>query len=263
MESKTLTVEIKVLDEFTNGPEVGVAEVTPKLAARIRELSSGARALGAYKVAEFEYSLNLYVRDWEREDKAIIPAADMSEEEKNACRSDCTTLNVNKEKFYWRGYIKNTGIAWESSPTPLSYLDDIEKPEVKSTGYATALAALRRIEASILTGSIAEKDIREVALKDIRSILEAPNPVVGVVVEGGLVQSIVSDQPDEFIAPDFVVIDYDTAEADDSEVIPVSSLDGTTKESIARIEVVERASIDLQKLKSNILNQPLPGCDPR
>jgi hypothetical protein len=67
---------------------------------------------------------------------------------------------------------------------------------------------------------------------------------VAVILEGGLCQSIVSDDP-SMIGKLFMVIDYDT-DGSQSEITLVPNEDiGTTEEAICRLERVKEAAIDL------------------
>jgi len=71
-------------------------------------------------------------------------------------------------------------------------------------------------------------------------------PKIAVVLEGGLVQCIVSDAP-EHINADFVVIDYDRECASEKQ-IAVPQSDGSLADAVAYGEVVAPAEIDLKSV---------------
>ena len=68
-------------------------------------------------------------------------------------------------------------------------------------------------------------------------------PKFAVIVQDGLVQSIVSHDP-AFIAVDFVVIDYDTEGADRDDLRPIPQGDGKTELAFYGLRTTERADID-------------------
>jgi hypothetical protein len=114
-------LEIHVGSEFDRGPEVAVVEITEKLTARIRQLALAAKALGVYKIAEFDCSPDFYLRDDEvEEDGPIAYREPADEDEEKACRTECVTLNVTPEDYFWSGLVKHTSIRWETEPVSLS-----------------------------------------------------------------------------------------------------------------------------------------------
>lgn len=118
-------LEVYIESEFDHGPEVAVVEITEKLTARIRQLAMAAKALGAYKIAEFEGSPDFFLRDYEveEEDGPVAYREPTDEEEEKALRVECVTLNVTPEDYFWSGLVKHTSIRWETEPVPLSDLD--------------------------------------------------------------------------------------------------------------------------------------------
>jgi hypothetical protein len=118
-------LEIHVGSEFDRGPEVAVVEITEKLNARIRQLALAAKALGVYKIAEFDCSPDFYPRDdeVEEEDGPTAYREPADDDEEKACRTECVTLNVTPEDYFWSGLVKHTSIRWETEPVSLPDLD--------------------------------------------------------------------------------------------------------------------------------------------
>lgn len=75
-------------------------------------------------------------------------------------------------------------------------------------------------------------------------------PTVAVVMEGGLVQCLVSDQP-EAVDCDFLIIDYDTEGSIADEIDNVEQRDGNLSEAIVRVETVDEAEIGLAALQKS------------
>src|ERR1039457_5281910 len=71
-------------------------------------------------------------------------------------------------------------------------------------------------------------------------------PVLAIMIEGGLVQCVISDKPELFNGIDVLVYDYDTEGADEDEMIEVHDLDGEKKEAVGRVETVTLAGIDIK-----------------
>jgi hypothetical protein len=68
--------------------------------------------------------------------------------------------------------------------------------------------------------------------------------MLAIVVEGGIVQDIVTDEP-ELLNEPVVLIDYDTEGAYESELIRVPSDDARICDAYANVEHIARAGIDL------------------
>lgn len=74
-------------------------------------------------------------------------------------------------------------------------------------------------------------------------------PFLAVVLEGGLVQCVVSDQPDYFKGQDVMVIDYDTS---DDDTVEVPQGDGSISDAYVSGYGVTLAAIDLKETNDNI-----------
>ena len=87
----------------------------------------------------------------------------------------------------------------------------------------------------------------------IIEILDRPAPKVAVILEGGLVQDIVSDSPEDVPAT-FMVVDYsaDDCDDDDEDVVLVEQGDGNTARAYARTETVYSSGIDLDVIHADI-----------
>lgn len=73
---------------------------------------------------------------------------------------------------------------------------------------------------------------------------ESKRPKVAIVLEGGIVQAIVSDQPEQ-VDVDFTVIDYDTDGVDEAELVAVPQSDGYLSQALAYDPGFGCADIDL------------------
>ncbi|HIE53869.1 MAG TPA: hypothetical protein EYP90_01595 [Chromatiaceae bacterium] len=69
---------------------------------------------------------------------------------------------------------------------------------------------------------------------------------LAVVIEGGQVQSIVTDCPERFVKTNFLVIDYDEEDYDEADHIPVLQGDGTVSTAFADLWPLEETAIDLK-----------------
>ena len=82
-------------------------------------------------------------------------------------------------------------------------------------------------------------------IPQIREYLDSPPPKVAVVLDGGLVQCLTSDRPNDVPPITFMVIDYDTDGAAPEETVKVPQGDGDISEAFARVETLGQAEIDL------------------
>lgn len=90
-------------------------------------------------------------------------------------------------------------------------------------------------------------------MPEIIGCLNAPPPIVAVVLEGGLVQSIASDRPDDVAPATFIVVNYDVSESNEEErLYEVVQGDGTTATAYARFEDVSKSWVDLGTLHHDL-----------
>lgn len=76
---------------------------------------------------------------------------------------------------------------------------------------------------------------------------------IAIIVEGGLVQTVVTDDPD--LKLEIIVIDYDTDGATD-EIVKVPSLRyGPPDDAVAHFETLYRAGIDIDAVRRQILEK--------
>ena len=98
------------------------------------------------------------------------------------------------------------------------------------------------------TGQWLEERISEAETGDIGPRTEDPlssKPIVGVIIEGGLVQSVVSTAPEQLSNLDLVILDYDVEGADADELLHVPQGDGASAQVVGRIEQITLSDIDL------------------
>lgn len=72
---------------------------------------------------------------------------------------------------------------------------------------------------------------------------------LAIIIEGGMVQAVVSTNPALLDHIDVMVIDYDTDGADMADVSIVPQNDGSTAPAHVKVHQVEHASINLNALK--------------
>ena len=122
-------LEVNIGSEFDHGPEVAVVEIKPTLEARIHQLAAAVKALGVYKIAEFDSSPDFFLRDYDAEEESGSTAYrdPNDEDEKNVCRVECVTLNVTSYDYYWSGLVKHTNIRWETETISLSSVEDLKE----------------------------------------------------------------------------------------------------------------------------------------
>ncbi len=240
-------LEVHIGSEFDHGPEVAVVEITSTLEARIRQLAAAAKVLGVYKVSEFNGSLDFFLRDYdaEEEDGPIAYRTPEDEDEENACRVECVTLNVTANDYYWSGYVKHTNVRWETETVPLG---PVESSDLTNRHHMpqTPLSVLRTIEASLVIGSMKEPEIQKVALSEVQRILNRPAPYLGIILQGGIVQAIVSDQPELMADWKVMVIDYDTESTPDEDLVNVPQSDGSDSKAWAYLDSVTQTAIGLK-----------------
>lgn len=80
-------------------------------------------------------------------------------------------------------------------------------------------------------------------------------PIIGIIVRGGLVAGVISDDPAR-VDCDVFVIDYDTEGSDEHELIAIGQGDGTTAEAYAFATEITQAAIDLPGLRQSIEGEP-------
>ena len=79
----------------------------------------------------------------------------------------------------------------------------------------------------------------------LREYLDAPPPKVAVVLDGGLVQCLTADRPNDVLPITFMVIDYDTEGSSPEELVEVPQGDGEMSDAFARVVELGQAAIDL------------------
>ncbi|BDV41547.1 hypothetical protein GURASL_04700 [Geotalea uraniireducens] len=87
-------------------------------------------------------------------------------------------------------------------------------------------------------------DLRE-RVRNVLSDRRHEPPTVAVILEGGLVQCIVSDRPNDIQSMNLMVLDYDTEGADEEELLQVPQKDGSISTATGRYVGFDYAEIGL------------------
>ena len=140
----------------------------------------------------------------------------------------------------------------EFIPDVREYLDNNEYRESETL---TVLKACWDFIENVTDEDPARTD-RFFALREwVRSVLSERHqepPTVAVILEGGLVQSIVSDRPGDIQPMNLMVLDYDTEGADEEELLQVPQKDGSVSTATGRYLGFEHADIGLASVMDQI-----------
>jgi len=104
------------------------------------------------------------------------------------------------------------------------------------------------------TGQWLEERICEVESGDTGPRTDDPpslKPIVGVVIEGGLVQCVVSNAPELIPDMDVIILDYDVQGCEEDELLKVPQSSGNIAHAVGHIEKITESGIDL----GMVLNQ--------
>ena len=81
-------------------------------------------------------------------------------------------------------------------------------------------------------------------------------PILGIVLEGGLISAVISNDPARLPIEAVVTIDYDTEGAGEEDLYDVLQPDGSTVQAYASITAFDKAGIDLESIVTQIRNRP-------
>jgi hypothetical protein len=98
------------------------------------------------------------------------------------------------------------------------------------------------------TGQWLEERISEAETDNIGPRTEDPppsKPIVGVVLEGRLVQCVVSNAPEQLPDMDVIILDYDVQGSDEEELLKVPQTIGAVEYAVGHIEKIAPSGIDL------------------
>ena len=109
----------------------------------------------------------------------------------------------------------------------------------------TAQACMSSKEAGDRIDSVAE------ILDGLATSAPAAKPIIGIIIDGGLVQFVVSNRPD-LVQADVIVLDYDTDGADQDEIILVRQSNGHDMEAVGHREGITPTLIDLETTLANL-----------
>ncbi|MBI1919670.1 MAG: hypothetical protein HYS23_01170 [Geobacter sp.] len=117
--TKKLIIPISDNSDFFEAADFAVIELDAARINRIRKLSAVVRGLEVYRISEFSNDCEFMVADYE----ADLENGKFAMKEFEG-RSECNTLNVTDNDFFWSGYYKHTSVRWESASVPLTALDE-------------------------------------------------------------------------------------------------------------------------------------------
>lgn len=140
----------------------------------------------------------------------------------------------------------------EPWPTPDASVVTLRRRDAAFQAARLLVEAYRRGEAR--GGSIDWGDLDEAyqaALRATGSSSDRSNPSPAcerlvVVMEGGIVQAVIANQPDT--APDIAVVDYDTDGYEPNELRPIMQSDGSQSLALVIEHFVEPAGINLDEV---------------
>ena len=114
-----IEVAVWVENEFVDGPEAAVIhDFQVNSLDHIKKLAGVCIQNDLYSVQVFDYSPKLFTINWEKEEPEIGEAYPF--------RADLVTLNVTKNSFFWKGYLKNSGIAWRTRHLGIADIQDTD-----------------------------------------------------------------------------------------------------------------------------------------
>jgi hypothetical protein len=140
----------------------------------------------------------------------------------------------------------------EFIPDVREHLDDNENRESESLGVLKACWDF--IEN--VSDEDPERTDKFFALRErVRNVLSERRqkpPTVAIILEGGLVQCIVSDRPNGIQPMNLMVLDYDTEGADEEELLQVLQKDGSVSSATGRYLDFDKADIGLDAVMDQL-----------
>lgn len=117
--AKKLIIPISDNSDFFEAADYAVIGLNAKKIDRIRMLSAVVRDLEVYRISEFNHDCEFMVADYDAD-----PENGKVAMKEFVGRTECNTLNVTNNDFFWSGYYKHTSVRWESASVPLTTLDE-------------------------------------------------------------------------------------------------------------------------------------------
>jgi len=117
--AKKLIIPLSDNSDFFEAADYAVIELNPDRIDRIRKLSVVVRQMKVYRISEFNYDCEFMVADYEADPEHGKVALKEFEG-----RTECNTLNVTDNDFFWSGYYKHTSVRWESASVSLKVLKE-------------------------------------------------------------------------------------------------------------------------------------------
>ncbi|SNB45487.1 hypothetical protein [Geobacter sp. DSM 9736] len=117
--TKKLILPVFDNNDFFEGADYAIVELSAGMIERIRKLAEAVRNLDVYRISEFNYACDFRNADYEQWECGKVP---LKEYPKPA---ECNLLNVTDTGFYWSGLYKNTEVRWSTDTVLLTTLDDV------------------------------------------------------------------------------------------------------------------------------------------
>ncbi len=133
-QTKTLIMPINTQDDYFDGFDFAVVELSQSEMDRIRAMSDLVKSAketihsGAYKIVAWDYVIRVMQTDSDSEE---LDDGRMPLKEPDDCRIDCPCLNVTDEDFFWSFYPKHTSVNYETSTMSIELLDNFDTVDAR------------------------------------------------------------------------------------------------------------------------------------
>lgn len=118
--TKRLILPVSDNNDFFEGADYAVVELSTDMIERIRKLSEAVRSLEVYRISEFNYACDFRNAGFEQWECGKVPLKEYPKS------TECNLLNVTDTGFYWSGLYKHTDIRWSTDTVLLTTLDDAD-----------------------------------------------------------------------------------------------------------------------------------------
>jgi len=133
-QTKTLIMPINTQDDYFDGFDFAVVELSQSEMDRIRAMSELVKTAkdtihsGTYKLVAWDYVVRIMQTDEDAEelDDGRVPL-----KEPDDCRIDCPCLNVTDEDFFWSFYPKHSNVNYETTTMSIELLDDFDTVDTR------------------------------------------------------------------------------------------------------------------------------------
>lgn len=129
MSTKKLIMQIHIQDDYFDGFDYGIVELTQADMDRIRAMSELVKTAktaihdGAYKIVAWDFGIAVMKTDYDSETLAdgLLPLIEPDE-----CRIDCPCLNVTDTDFFWSFFPKHVNVHCETATFCISLLNNFD-----------------------------------------------------------------------------------------------------------------------------------------